>query len=78
MNGYEVTQDIRGAHPKHVTYPLLEGDILVRDGDFTFSKVAPGLAVLGFVLTEKQIEESLRPVTYNNNGLEYWIEERHA
>lgn len=52
----KVAETIRGAHPaKHLRdYPLLPGDVLTKDADGTYTKQAPGLGVVGFVLTPEQ------------------------
>lgn len=71
MNGFRVTEKIEGAHPRHVTYPLLPGDLLVREADGTWTKEAPGLAVMGFGLNEDQ-EATLRPCEFGCAGLSYW------
>lgn len=56
-----MTAALWGCHPKHTTYPLLSGDILVEQADGTFNKTAIGLAVNGFVLTEEQ-RATLKPL----------------
>lgn len=59
MEKYALVQEtIEGAHPLHVDYPLLEGDLLVKDDDGTYYKHGPGLGISGFVLTPEQ-EETL-------------------
>lgn len=60
VEGLVVTETIEGAHPKHETYPLLPGDLLIEEDDGTFYKFGPGLGVTGFVLTEDQ-RATLRP-----------------
>lgn len=67
--GYVVSEQIDGANPLHPKYPLLPGDLLVRDGA-TWMKDAPGLAVGGFVLTEEQVA-TLRRVEFVVHGLTY-------
>lgn len=54
MSGFKVTEEIKGAHPINTSYPLLPGDFLVEQEDGTFYKVAPGIGMVGFVLTEEQ------------------------
>ncbi len=71
-DGYRVTERIDGAHPRHDRYPLLPDDLLVKHPDGTWAKEAPGLAVLGFVLTPEQAA-TLTPVKFVRNGLEYGI-----
>ena len=72
LSGFRVTVAVEGAHPLHVGYPLLPGDLLVRDSDGTWTKEAPGLAVIGFVLSDEQ-EATLKPVTFECSGLSYHI-----
>lgn len=72
-DGYEVVETIDNAHPRHVDYPLLPGDLITRDDDGTFGKEAPGMCVLGFRLTDEQIAR-LKPVTYKAHGLDYYWE----
>lgn len=54
---YEVVKEIKGVHPIHDSYPLMERDILVEQQDGTFYKAAIGLGITGFVLTEEQLKE---------------------
>lgn len=70
--GFLVTETIEGTHPKHPEYPLLKGDLLVEHEDGSFGKEAPGLCVVGFVLTEEQ-KATLKPVPFNSLGLYYQI-----
>lgn len=67
---YEVVEAIKGAHPRHVDYPLLPGDVLYKNEDGTWTKEAPGLTILGFILTEEQ-EQQLQQVEVERNGLVY-------
>lgn len=69
--GFRVTERVDNAHPKLADYPLLPGDLLVRDGE-TWTKEAPGLAVLGFTLTPEQ-EATLTRVEFSRHGLAYTI-----
>lgn len=70
MDGHRVTQRIDNAHPVlGADYPLLPGDLLVRDG-VTWTKEAPGLCVYGFVLTDEQVA-TLEPVQFERHGLAY-------
>lgn len=71
-DGYVVTQTIEEAHPLHPTYPLLQGDLLVRDSDGTFAKVCPGLHVSGFVLKQLDLF-NIHPVKFISRGLDYEI-----
>ena len=70
--GYRVTETIDGAHPTLRDYPLLPGDLLVRDPDGSWAKEAPGLAVGGFALTPEQ-EATLERVEFDRYGLNYSI-----
>lgn len=74
MRGHKVTEQIDGAHPKVPKYPLLVDDLLVKEGDGTWTKECPGLAAGGFVLTPEQ-EATLRPVEFEAYGLNYVVEE---
>lgn len=73
-DGHRVTETIRGAHPQHATYPLYPGDLLVKDAGGTWAKEAPGLGVVGFVLTPEQ-EATLKPVKFRRMGLSYEVED---
>lgn len=73
-NGLMVKNTIEGAHFRLKNYPLFEGDILVKRTDGTFMKVAPGLAIGGFTLSEEEISE-LAPVEYSFFGLNYTFKE---
>jgi len=75
VRGFEVAEQIDNAHPLHTNYPLLPGDLLVRvkGRTRTFAKEAPGIAVIGFVLTREQVS-SLRPVRFVCHGLNYSID----
>ena len=57
---YRVTEVIRKALPHDREYPLLPGDIIVREG-IGWMKIRPGEKVYGFILTEDQIDR-LSPV----------------
>jgi hypothetical protein len=70
--GFRVTSTIEGAHPQHEAYPLLPGDLLVRELDGTWMKEAPGLAVGGFVLTAEQ-EAGLQRILFARAGLAYAV-----
>lgn len=76
MKGYLATVDIEGAHPNMPEYPIIEGDLLVPNdysGDGSWTKEAPGLCIMGFVLTPEQVS-TLREVEYSHYGLAYKIE----
>lgn len=64
MSLHRVTVRLDGCHPLHEDYPLLPGDILARSDDEGddqgWAKVAPGLGIFGFVLTEED-EATLEP-----------------
>jgi hypothetical protein len=74
--GFQVTTTIEHAHPKLDAYPLLPGDLIVREPDGTWMKEAPGLAVGGFVLSEAQ-EAALEPVEFVCAGLNYAVVSPH-
>lgn len=67
--GFLLKSRVDGAHPQ-TDYYLLPEDLLVRNGDGSYSKVGPGLAVGGFILTPEQ-EAELAPVEYIFRGLDY-------
>jgi hypothetical protein len=71
MMMFEVQERIDGAHPIHISYPLLPGDLLFRAEDGTWTKECPGLAVTGFVLTDEQVS-NLNPREIKRNGLNYY------
>lgn len=52
----QVAEEIPGAHQQFVDYPLLPEDIIRKDADGTWTKVAPGLQVSGFVLSDEQVQ----------------------
>jgi hypothetical protein len=60
MDKYEVTTELRGKHPIQTEYPLLPGDVITKSEDGTWMKHAPGLAILGFILTSED-EDTLIP-----------------
>lgn len=72
VTGFRVTSTIEVAHPLHPHYPLLPGDLLVRDFDGTWAKEAPGLAVVGFVLSDEQVA-TLEHVQFEWHGLSYRV-----
>lgn len=55
-----VKETIEGAHPRHTNYPLLDGDVLTKNRNCTFTKHT-GMCVVGFILTREQ-ESRLEPV----------------
>lgn len=57
---HRVGEVIRGALPHDREYPLLPGDIIVREG-IGWMKIRPGDKVYGFILTEDQIDR-LTPI----------------
>lgn len=70
--GFRVTRRIDRAHPTNTEYPLLPGDLLVRDAAGRWTKEAPGLAVNGFELTVDQVA-SLEPIRFVRCGLTYEV-----
>lgn len=72
FSGYLVTEQINGAHLRMPEYSLCEGDLIVQTNDGTWYKMAPGLAVMGFALTEAQVM-SLKPVLYSSDGLSFTV-----
>jgi len=71
-DGFRVTETLEHTHPTHKKYPLLSGDLLVRELNGAYTKEAPGVCVMGFILTTEQ-EATLEPVQFNRNGLSYQI-----
>lgn len=60
MIAFSATETIVGAHALHPSYPILPRDVLVeRDGQF--NKIAPGIALMGFRLTDEQ-RQTLKPI----------------
>jgi hypothetical protein len=59
IEGLLVTVEIEGAHPRHPTYSLLPGDLILQRPDGTFGKFS-GLGIEGFRLTPEQ-RATLRP-----------------
>lgn len=53
----QVTEEIHGAHRRFTDYPLLPEDIVRKDPDGTWTKVAPGLQVSEFVLSDEQVQK---------------------
>lgn len=70
QQGLMVTEEIAGAHPQHPNYPLLPEDLVAREADGSWHKYAPGLAVVGFVLSEEQVQ-TLQPVWLQSAHLFY-------
>lgn len=48
---FRVTVELDGRNAIHPTYPLLPGDIILREPDGRWMKHAPGIAVGGFLLS---------------------------
>ncbi len=65
-----VTEEIRGAHPKLVDYPLLPEDMLQLYTDGRWAKIGPGMLVVGFVLSEEQVQ-TLKPIWVRSMHLNY-------
>ena len=70
--GFLLKSRIDNAHPKLKDYYLLPEDLLVKDDDGTYSKVGPGMAVGGFLLTPEQ-EAELVEVEYAFYGLDFTV-----
>ena len=71
-SGYEVVKEISGVHPIHKDYPLLPKDLLVQ-GAKGFDKVAEGIGICGFKLSDKQLAEYCRPVRIRSAGLNFQV-----
>lgn len=69
--GFVVTTEISGAND--AGWDLKPGQLVVSASNGTFTKLAPGICLLGFKLSEEQIA-SLRPVKYWANGLDFMLE----
>lgn len=54
MTTFRVLSELHGRHPAPhlVDYPLLPGDLIVCNGA-TWTKVAPGLGIEGFILRDE-------------------------
>jgi hypothetical protein len=79
LKGREVIAEIRGANPTFPEYPLLPGDLLMQTSKGDFYKVAPGLAVGGFVLDESELALSTRVAKFQQVGpFDYRLAEEHA
>lgn len=72
-SAHEVTVRIADAVPLHPGYPLLPGDLLIRNEDDSYTKVAPGIAVGGIRLSDSQ-SSTLRPARFAVAGLNYYVE----
>lgn len=70
MLGFVVTETIENARPDGMDYPLLNGDLILKQDDGTWFKVCPGTAIGKFVLTEQQVTR-LKQVEYTQRGLDY-------
>lgn len=68
-----VTEEIEGAHPRHGSYPLLQGDIMQLYTDGTWAKVGPGLMVAGFVLSEEDVQKRMKAVWLQNANLAFHV-----
>lgn len=72
FTGCLVTEDIVGANPKMPDYVLYKGVLIVQTDDGSWTKLAPGLCLVGLRLTEDQ-EASLKPVKYESDGLNFHV-----
>lgn len=69
-DGYITTAETTGFNPAGWT--LHSGTLLVRTEEGSFTKVAPGICIVGFELDEDQVA-TMRPVKYASNGLDFMI-----
>lgn len=72
--GFLLTEEISGASETLPGYHLYPGDLLQDDGDGTYTKLSPGLGIMGLQLTLEQ-QDRLKPVSYWANGLMYHLSE---
>lgn len=77
FDGFLVPDGIDVTHPTIPGYDLLENDLIVKDDNGTWYKIAPGLAVSGFVLTQVQ-EALLAPVKYRADGLTFELMKKYT
>jgi hypothetical protein len=73
-NGLLAVTQIDGVHRQHLDYPILPGDLLLKEDDGTYIKVCPGVAMTGFQLTDEQVA-TLKPVEFVQHGLNYVIDD---
>lgn len=72
--GFLLTEEISGASETLPGYHLYPGDLLQDDGDGTYTKLSPGLVIVGLQLTPEQ-RERLKPISYRSDGLIYHLSE---
>lgn len=73
-DGFLVMDDIEGARHPIDDYPLIQGDLLVKQEDGTYFKVCPGISLGGFRISEYALRYGLvKPVKYRQRHLEYQI-----
>lgn len=72
--GFLLTEEISGASETLPGYHLYPGDLLQDNGDGTYTKLSPGLGVMGLRLTPEQ-RDRLKPVSYHADGLMYHLTE---
>lgn len=72
--GFLLTEEISGASETLPGYHLYPGDLLQDDGDGTYTKLYPGLGIMGLRLTPEQ-RDRLKPVSYWADGLMYHLSE---
>lgn len=68
--GFLVTTELSDVHPKYPDFPLLPGDLIIKDEEGKFTKLAPGLGIFGFELSPAQ-EATLKNTAFVRRGLEY-------
>ena len=62
----------RSTHPLHRAYELFPGDLLNKDSDGTWTKHAPGLCLMGFVLSDAE-ERDLNPIVVQWHDSEHYV-----
>lgn len=72
--GFLLAEEISGASETLPGYHLYPGDLLQDNGDGTYTKLSPGLGIMGLRLTPEQ-RERLKPVSYWVAGLTYHLSE---
>lgn len=68
--GFIVTAELFGVHRKYPEFSLLPGDLIIKDEEEKFTKLAPGLGIFGFELSPAQ-EATLKSTAFVRRGLEY-------
>lgn len=68
-----LVSDIPDAHPRHPGYTLLSGDVVQLYTDGTWAKVHPGNVMVGFVLSDEDVQNKLKPVWMRSAQLNFYV-----